>query len=235
MRAAQVKVGATYTAKVSGRVVKVRVDETNPRGGWNATNLETGRPVRIRGAQRLRELVEAPNGAGRDAMGAAWRGLQVRVTSGELARMGPFELAGRKPAMHNGQPEYRYEIRLADGRTWSVWETDCEVTGGTPPRSRREELAMAGTAAKRTTRKSTAKTPAAKRHLKSVGSKSTAKKSTAKAPRKAPAKNVDKAARDKRIIALNKEGKTLAAIGAEVGMSGMGVYNVLKRHGIKGK
>jgi len=57
MKKAQVKVGGTYAAKVSGKVVPVRIDAENPRGGWDATNTATGKKVRIKSAQRLRAAV----------------------------------------------------------------------------------------------------------------------------------------------------------------------------------
>ncbi len=57
MKKADVKLGGTYAAKVSGKVVPVRIDAENPRGGWDATNTATGRKVRIKSAQRLRGAV----------------------------------------------------------------------------------------------------------------------------------------------------------------------------------
>ena len=57
MKKAEVKVGGTYAAKVSGKVVTVRIDAENPRGGWGATNTITGKKVRIKSAQRLRGAV----------------------------------------------------------------------------------------------------------------------------------------------------------------------------------
>ena len=54
MRKASVKVGGVYASKVSNSVVPVRLDEESPHGGWNATNMNTGRNVRIKSAQRLR-------------------------------------------------------------------------------------------------------------------------------------------------------------------------------------
>ena len=47
----------TYIAKVSGNLVPVRIDAENPHGGWDATNTETGRKVRIKSAQRLRRSI----------------------------------------------------------------------------------------------------------------------------------------------------------------------------------
>jgi len=57
MKKAEVKVDGTYAAKVSGKVVPVRIDAENPRGGWDATNTATGKKVRIKSAQRLRGAV----------------------------------------------------------------------------------------------------------------------------------------------------------------------------------
>lgn len=54
MKKNEVKVGETYLAKVSDKVVPVRLDAENPRGGWDATNMATNKKVRIKSAQRLR-------------------------------------------------------------------------------------------------------------------------------------------------------------------------------------
>jgi hypothetical protein len=54
-----VKIGGRYKAKVSGGVVTVAILSESIYGGWNAKNEKTGRQVRIRSAQRLREAVEA--------------------------------------------------------------------------------------------------------------------------------------------------------------------------------
>lgn len=57
MKKADVTIGQTYTAKVSGTIVRVRIDSENRHGGWDATNLETNKRVRIKTAQRLRHSV----------------------------------------------------------------------------------------------------------------------------------------------------------------------------------
>ena len=64
MRKKDVRLGGTYAAKVSGRLVPVRIDGPYPygNGGWVATNLATGRDVVIRSAQRLRFVVEQVDG-----------------------------------------------------------------------------------------------------------------------------------------------------------------------------
>lgn len=54
MKKSEVKIGAVYTAKVSDKLVEVRIDSENRHGGWEAINLATGKRVRIKSAQRLR-------------------------------------------------------------------------------------------------------------------------------------------------------------------------------------
>ena len=65
MKKRDVVVGGRYYAKVSGSVVIVRLDRENAYGGWDATNTETGRQVRIRTAARLRHAAAGtpPRGA----------------------------------------------------------------------------------------------------------------------------------------------------------------------------
>jgi HB1, ASXL, restriction endonuclease HTH domain len=63
MKQADVKVGGTYSAKVSDKVVAVRIDAENPAGGWDATNLATTKKIHIKSAQRLRGRVRVPAAA----------------------------------------------------------------------------------------------------------------------------------------------------------------------------
>lgn len=59
MKKSEIKIGGEYFAKVSGRLVRVRIVNESKYGGWNAVNTATGRNVRIKTAQRLR--MEAGN------------------------------------------------------------------------------------------------------------------------------------------------------------------------------
>lgn len=54
MRKADVVIGATYAAKISGRLTPVQVTGISPYGGYTAQNRRTGRTVHIRSARRLR-------------------------------------------------------------------------------------------------------------------------------------------------------------------------------------
>lgn len=66
MKMAEIKIGGEYFAKVTNKKVTVRIDTENPHGGWDATNLATGKKVRIKTAGRLQgpAATEAPT-AGR--------------------------------------------------------------------------------------------------------------------------------------------------------------------------
>jgi hypothetical protein len=54
MKKSEVKIGGVYTAKVTNKIVQVRIEAESRYGGWDATNLETGKKVRIQSAARLR-------------------------------------------------------------------------------------------------------------------------------------------------------------------------------------
>jgi len=53
MKKNDVKIGDVYTAKVTDKVVPVRIDAVKGTG-WSATNLATGKTIYIKSAQRLR-------------------------------------------------------------------------------------------------------------------------------------------------------------------------------------
>jgi len=57
MKKAQIQIGGRYVAKVSGAETVVRIVGESRYGGWDARNERTGKPVRIRSAQRLRREV----------------------------------------------------------------------------------------------------------------------------------------------------------------------------------
>ena len=57
MKKSEVQLGATYLARISNRLVGVKVDSTSKHGGWDGTNLFTGKKVRIKSPAKLREAV----------------------------------------------------------------------------------------------------------------------------------------------------------------------------------
>ena len=63
MKKDEVKTGGIYKAKVTDKVVPVRLDAEHPSGGWEATNMITGKKIRVKSAQRLRGPASAPENA----------------------------------------------------------------------------------------------------------------------------------------------------------------------------
>jgi hypothetical protein len=55
MRKEQVTIGGKYVAKISGKMTVVQIESQHRSGGWTATNTQTGKPVRIRTAGKLRK------------------------------------------------------------------------------------------------------------------------------------------------------------------------------------
>ena len=53
MKKSEVKIGKVYTARVDDKRVPVRIDGENGHGGWDATNLTTGKKIHIKLPQRL--------------------------------------------------------------------------------------------------------------------------------------------------------------------------------------
>jgi hypothetical protein len=53
MKKAEVKIGGKYYANVTGKKVEVQIDSEKASGGWNATNLATGKKIHVKSAQRL--------------------------------------------------------------------------------------------------------------------------------------------------------------------------------------
>ena len=53
MKKAEVKIGGKYYANVLGNRVEIQIDAEKSTGGWNATNLATGKKIHIKSGQRL--------------------------------------------------------------------------------------------------------------------------------------------------------------------------------------
>jgi hypothetical protein len=57
MKKNSIEIGGLYTAKVSGKVVEVRIETAATNGGWVGVNTANGKRIRIKSAQRLRRAV----------------------------------------------------------------------------------------------------------------------------------------------------------------------------------
>ena len=82
MKKSEIKIRGVYVAKVSGQLVSVRIDRESHYGGWDATNLATGRAVRIRSAARLRGRIRAPKVANEKAREAREAALDAEDSLG---------------------------------------------------------------------------------------------------------------------------------------------------------
>src|SRR3972149_4388901 len=60
MKKNEIEIRGIYVAKVSEQLVSVRIDRESPYGGWDATNLATGRVGRVRTAPRQPTPVPVP-------------------------------------------------------------------------------------------------------------------------------------------------------------------------------
>jgi hypothetical protein len=58
MKKSEVQIGGVYTAKVTNRLVQVRIDAASRYGGWDGTNLVTNKKIRIKSPAKLREAVD---------------------------------------------------------------------------------------------------------------------------------------------------------------------------------
>jgi len=65
MKKSEIEIGGTYTAKVSGNIVPVKVIEQRTRYdfsgraciGWRCRNTATGREIVVKSAQRFRRKI----------------------------------------------------------------------------------------------------------------------------------------------------------------------------------
>ncbi len=90
MKKADVKIGGKYYANVSGKRTEIQIDAEKPRGGWDATNLATGKKILIKSAQRLQGEVGAKRGLAKatteaNVTAAANEPATVEATSAELS------------------------------------------------------------------------------------------------------------------------------------------------------
>jgi hypothetical protein len=99
MKKNEVKVGGQYIAKVSGKFAHVRIDRENPHGRWEATNLASKKPVRIKSAQRLR----AEAGVSKAEVKAAKVAVAAQVGAGAKPAADAAKDAKATPAAVKGE------------------------------------------------------------------------------------------------------------------------------------
>src|SRR5690349_19687284 len=54
MKSGEIEIGGIYTTKVGIRSVDVRIERENPKGGFDAVSVASGKPIRVKDAARLK-------------------------------------------------------------------------------------------------------------------------------------------------------------------------------------
>ena len=104
MKKNKVKVGSVYTAKVSDKIVEVRIDGENRHGGWNATNLATGEKIHIKSPARLRGAAAAPQRTSRRSEAAQTEAPATEVSQEAMPSAEP-ERGNAKRAKAEAKPK----------------------------------------------------------------------------------------------------------------------------------
>jgi len=112
MKKNEVRVGSAYLAKVSDKVVPVRITGTSGHGGWDAVNEATGKKVRIKSAQRLRGPAEQP-----EAVDAKCRHVVADAPTAAPAAQGakPDGKAAKDAKAAPKAPKAKREAKKRDG------------------------------------------------------------------------------------------------------------------------
>ena len=105
MKKNEVKIGSVYTAKVSDKLVEVRIDGENRHGGWDGTNLSTGKKVHIKSPARLRVEAQPGTAAAEQEGDAGAKPRKAKRAAGEKKpkKMSGLDAAAKVLEEH-GQP-----------------------------------------------------------------------------------------------------------------------------------
>jgi hypothetical protein len=229
MKKNDVMVGASYVAKVSGKLARVRIERESPYGGWEAVNAETGRRVRIKSAQRLRhEAVDQKRAkaiAAADQENARLRDERERSPDGMTASeramaqsavvaTATANAAETQDKTYTGDPDVCATVRcdqpaaltyLGRPRCQECYEDDVadgDESRNETPNHEETEMAKAKKKTRKSAKKATTKTPKAGK------AKQQPKATTPKAARKPAA-----ADKPKRVSALDAAAEVLRKAG----------------------
>ena len=86
MKKDQVQIGQLYAAKITDKIVPVRIDAEHKDGGWTATNTQTNHKVRIKTAQKLRNKI-APGKAAETDTPAKRQPVKKKLSAAERKTM----------------------------------------------------------------------------------------------------------------------------------------------------
>ncbi len=153
MKKDQIELGGTYLATVTDKVVSVRLEAANPHGGWDATNLATGKKVRIKSAQRLRGPAPQRN---IDARAADPDRVPQTEAMNEAKGKKAAEPKAKKPSgldaayqvlQHAGEP-MRCGDMVEKMLATSLWKTDGKTPAATIYAAIIREISTKGTASR---------------------------------------------------------------------------------------
>jgi hypothetical protein len=112
MKKNEVQIGGIYSAKVTNRMVQVRIDAENRYGGWDGTNLATNKKIRIKSPAKLHKVVEGNPAKAKAAKPKATKEAkadEARDTVQTVATEGQTEAASesttKKPRSKKGKTE----------------------------------------------------------------------------------------------------------------------------------
>jgi len=103
MKKNEVKIGKTYTAKVTDKVVPVRIDAAKGTG-WSATNLATGKKIYVKSAQRLRGEYKGKAKPAGKAKGGGQKPPKPEAQGGGAATTSPTSPTDAKRAAGAAKP-----------------------------------------------------------------------------------------------------------------------------------
>ena len=127
MKKADVKTGGEYFATVTNKKVTVRIDAENSSGGWDATNLSTGKKVRIKTAGRLQGSARAARTAATETRARKRVAKKTAEATGGEKKLSCVK-AALKVLTDNGEPMNAQEMiaAMVDAGLW-------ESPGGKTP------------------------------------------------------------------------------------------------------
>lgn len=125
MKKADVRVGAIYAAKISGRITHVRLEKDSQYGGWDAINLGTKRSVRIHTAAKLRyEVLSNPR------CGICNNCIEIKELKQQFTdRIRALKELHDDPARFHGTEAYQAILR-----EWKVAKAPLSCTKGGAPK-----------------------------------------------------------------------------------------------------
>ena len=135
MKKDDVKVGGMYVAKVSDKLVTVRIDSTHSKGGWNATNTATGKRIRIKSARRLRGVAgprgkqaETPEAAGVNDEKAATEKAKPKKGGGEQKPKRASALDAAAQVLAKAEKPMRAQELIAAMAEQGLWSSPAGKT-----------------------------------------------------------------------------------------------------------